>query len=91
MTNMPNISSQLDAFKALQENKLLIKKELNASKAQLRSKVQKIIAPVPDARKKTMLISRLVSNGFAIYEGIRLGLSVISAFRSLFGKKRRRF
>jgi len=32
MTDMPNISSQIDALKALQENKQQIKKELNASK-----------------------------------------------------------
>ncbi|MBQ9525469.1 MAG: hypothetical protein IJR69_10195 [Bacteroidaceae bacterium] len=86
---MTNISSQLDAFKALQERKLQIKKELDASKFQLRSKVQNFIAPLPDTHKKTTRITRLVSNGIAIYEGIRLGLSVISAFQSLFGKKRR--
>lgn len=91
MTNMPNISSQIDALKALHESKLQIKKELNASKDRLRSKVQNIIAPLPDAHKKTTRISRIVSNGLAIYEGIRLGVSVISAFRSLFGKRRRRY
>ena len=88
---MTNISSQLDAFKALQERKLQIRKELNASKVQFRSKVQGFITPLPDTHKKTTRISQLVSNGFAIYEGIRLGVSFISACRSLFGRKRRRF
>lgn len=92
MTNTPNISSQNDALKALRESKLQIRKELKASKKQLRSKMQHFIAPAPDAHKKTVRISRLISNGFAIYEGVRLGVSVISAFRSLFGgKSRRRF
>ena len=91
MTNLPNISSQIDAFKALRESKQQIRKEINASKNQLRSKIQNVIAPLPDARKQTTRISRLVGNGLAIYEGIRLGISVISAFRSLFGRKRRRF
>jgi hypothetical protein len=88
---MPNISSQIDALKALQENKQQIKKELNASKDRLRGKIQSIISPSSDSRKKTTRISQLVSNGFAIYEGIRLGISIFSAFRSLFGKKRRRY
>ncbi|MCR4593134.1 MAG: hypothetical protein K5672_08295 [Bacteroidaceae bacterium] len=91
MTDMPNISSQIDALKALQENKQQIKKELNASKDRLRGKIQSIISPSSDSRKKTTRISQLVSNGFAIYEGIRLGISIFSAFRSLFGKKRRRY
>jgi len=90
MTSTPNISSQLDALKALQENKQQIRRELNVSKAKLKGKVQDFIAPSPDAHKRTTRISRLVSNGFAIYEGIRLGFSVISAFQSLFGRKRRR-
>jgi hypothetical protein len=91
MTDMPNISSQIDALKALQENKQQIKKELNASKDRLRGKIQSIISPSSDSRKKTTRISQLVSNGFAIYEGIRLGISIFSAFRSLFGKKCRRY
>ncbi|MBO7067293.1 MAG: hypothetical protein J6W52_01230 [Bacteroidaceae bacterium] len=91
MTNTPNISSQIDAFKALRESKLQVQKELNTSKKQLQGKIQNFFAPLPEARKNTTRISRLVSNGLAIYEGIRLGASIISAFRSIFGRKRRRF
>ena len=90
MTNLPPISSQLDALKALRESKLQLKRELNASKASLQEKVQNIVAPLPNTRKKATQVSRLVSNGFAIYEGVRLGYSIISAFRSIFGKRRRR-
>ena len=90
MTSTPNISSQLDPLKALHESKLQIRRELNDSKAKLKGKVQEFIAPASDAHKKTTSISRLVSSGIAIYEGIRLGVSVIFAFQSLFGRKRRR-
>jgi len=90
MTNLPPISSQLDALKALRESKLQLKRELNASKASLQEKVQNIVAPLPNTRKKATQVSRLVSNGFAIYEGVRLGYSIISAFRAIFGKRRRR-
>lgn len=86
---MTDISSQPDVLKALQERKLQIKKELNAFKIQLKGKVQNFITPPPESHSKTARISQLVSNGIAIYEGIRLGASFISAFRSLFGSKKR--
>ena len=91
MTNSSQISSQIDALKALRESKLQVRKELRASKANIMYKVQGIISPAKETRKNTNNISRLVSNGFAIYEGLRLGISIISAFRSLFAKRRRRF
>lgn len=87
---MISISSQHDVFKALQEKKSQTRKELKASRFRLQNKVQSFIAPLPDTHRKTTQISRIVSNGFAIYEGIRLGLSFISAFQSIFGRKRRR-
>ena len=91
MTNTSQISSQIDALKALHESKMQVKKELKVSKANIKYKVQGIISPAKTTKRNASSISRLVSNGFAIYEGIRLGLSVISAFRSLFGRRRRRY
>ena len=87
---MISISSQYDAFKALQEIKSQTRKELKVSRIRLQSKVQNFIAPIPDTHRKTTQISRIVSNGFAIYEGLRLGISFISAFRSIFARKRKR-
>ena len=91
MIDTSHISSQIDALKALHESKLQVKRELKVSKANIQYKVQGIISPAKSTRQNTNQISRLVSNGFAIYEGLRLGVSIISAFRSLFGKKRRRY
>jgi hypothetical protein len=90
MTNTSQISSQIDALNALHESKLQIKKELKASKANIMYKVHGIISPAKSGKQNSNSISQLVSNGFAIYEGVRLGLSVLSAFRSLFGRRRRR-
>jgi hypothetical protein len=90
MNNTPSISSQIDALKALHESKMQVKKELKVSKANIKYKVQGIISPAKTAKKNTTRIGQLVSNGLAIYEGVRLGLSIISAFRSIFGRKRRR-
>ena len=90
MNKTSHISSQIDALKALRENKLQIKKELNASKANIKYKGQGIISPAKTVKKNTTRIGQLVSNGIAIYEGIRLSMSIISACRSLFGRKRRR-
>lgn len=90
MNDTLHISSQIDALKALRESKLQVKKELKASRANIKYKVQGIISPAKTVKRNTTRIGQLVSNGLAIYEGIRLGMSVISAFRSLFGRRRRR-
>lgn len=90
MNDTFHISSQIDALKALRESKLQVKKELKASRANIKYKVQGIISPAKTVKRNTTRIGQLVSNGLAIYEGIRLGMSVISAFRSLFGRRRRR-
>lgn len=89
MNDTFHISSQIDALKALRESKLQVKKELKASRANIKYKVQGIISPAKTVKRNTTRIGQLVSNGLAIYEGIRLGMSVISAFRSLFGRRRR--
>lgn len=91
MKSTSHISSQIDALKALHESKLQVKKELNVSKANIKYKVQGIISPAKTVKKNTTRIGQLISNGLAIYEGLRLGMSIISAFRSLFGKKRHRY
>lgn len=90
MNSTQQISSQIDALQALRESKMQLRKELKASKANIKYKVQGIVSPAKSTKSHTSSISRLVSNGFAIYEGIRIGVSIISAFRSLFGRKRRR-
>jgi hypothetical protein len=89
MKNSSQISSQIDALKALRDSKLQVRKELKVSGANIKYKVQGIISPAKGDKQRNNSISRLVSNGFAIYEGIRIGISIISAFRSLFGKRRR--
>ena len=90
MTQTTPISSQIDALKALQESKQQIRKELKVSQANIKYKVQGIISPAKSSRQGKTRISQLVANGFAIYEGLRLGISIYTAFRSLFGSRRRR-
>ena len=45
---------------------------------------------MPKATSRAQSISRLVSNGFLIYNGIRVFSQVVSSVRSLFGFRRRR-
>ncbi|MBR3433656.1 MAG: hypothetical protein IKH05_08980 [Bacteroidaceae bacterium] len=90
MDNPASISSRIDVLQALRESKQQVRKELKASKANIKYKVQGIISPAKTVKKNTTRISQIVSNGLAIYEGIRLGMSIISAFRSLFGRRRYR-
>lgn len=91
MKRTSHISSQIDALKAMRESKEQLRKELKASKANIKYKVQGIISPAKTAKKNTTRIGQLVSNGLAIYEGVRLGMSIISAFRSLFGRRHRHY
>lgn len=87
---MNNISKQSDVLKALKENKVLVQQEIQESKTRISDKIHAMTEPVPRATNKVQGIGQIISNGMAIYEGIRIGISIISAFRTLFGKKKRR-
>jgi hypothetical protein len=45
---------------------------------------------MPKSASKAQVISRMVSNGVLIYNGIRIFANVVSTFRSIFGRRRRR-
>lgn len=87
---MNNTAQTRDALTLISRRKQLLSKEIEASRGRMSELMHEIVAPAPKARNKAQGISQLVSNGMAIYEGIRIGMSIISAFRTLFGKRRHR-
>ena len=59
----------------------------SASSQQVR--VNDIFKPLPQAENRIFTFSNLVSNGLAVYQGIRMGSSFVHAVLSLFRKKRK--
>lgn len=66
-----------------------LQEEIHASRARMSATLHEVVSPMPKTKSKAQGIGRLISNGMAIYEGMRIGMSIISAFRTLFGKRRR--
>lgn len=87
---MTTNANQTDALAAIRLSKQQINKDLRASRERMADILHEMTAPMPRATNKVQGIGQLVSNGMAIYEGLRIGLSIISAIRSLFGKRKRR-
>lgn len=87
---MTTNANQPDALAAIRLGKQQINKDLQASREKMADIIHEIASPMPRPRNKVQGIGQLVSNGMAIYEGLRIGLSIISAIRSLFGKRKRR-
>lgn len=86
---MSSIMQSPDILAALQQRKKVTARRLQASQ----QRVLDASATFTSSRKTAdgkPSISRLVSNGIAAYEGIRIFLNVFSAVRTLFGHRRRR-
>lgn len=89
MSNQP-FDNRQDVLLALKAEKEKVRKQLRLSRNRMSGTMHEVFGPVPATTNKVQGISRLVSNGMAIYEGLRIGASFIRATRSLFGGKRRR-
>lgn len=89
---MNSSTTPTDELAVLRMQKKQLRRELKASRKKISDISSGIFSPDSDsATGKAYGISKLMANGMAVYEGIRLGMNVLSAFRKLFGKKRRRF
>lgn len=88
--NSQAFDNQADILLALRGEKEKLRKELRSSKKRMSDNMHELFAPVPATTNKVQGISRMVSNGIAIYEGLRIGLSFIRATRGLFGVRRRK-
>lgn len=89
---MSSILNSPDILAALQQRKKLTEQKLQASRVHIMESANQFWSPLPKTTSRAQYISHLVSNGVIIYNGFRIFTSILSAFRSLFGsrKKRRR-
>ncbi|MCH5168363.1 MAG: hypothetical protein J1F27_01890 [Prevotellaceae bacterium] len=86
---MSSILQSPDILAALRQKKKNTARRLKES----RLRVQEAAGDFTSSRKSasgTHGVTRLISNGIAAYEGIRLFMSVYSAVRVFFGFRRRR-
>ncbi len=87
---MSSLLNSPDILTALQQKKRATERKLKASRLQILESANQFWSPMPKATSRAQSISRLVSNGFLIYNGIRVFSQVVSSVRSLFGFRRRR-
>lgn len=78
-----------DALSALGIHKSHLKEQIQTSKDKMYDMVCGMVAPVPKTTNRIQGVGQIVSNVLAIYEGVRIGLGVITAIRGTFRRKRR--
>lgn len=67
-----------------------IRDELKESRTRMSDNFNSLLSPMQEPANRVESLSSWLSRGFAAYEGLRLGISVIRAFTGIFGRKRRR-
>lgn len=67
-----------------------ISEELKESRTRMSDNFHTLLNPMNEPTNRVESVSNWLSRGFAAYEGLRLGISVIRAFTNIFGRKRRR-
>ena len=89
MNKADRIAGQIDALQALREEKSRIRRRINEAGAEISHTTTDIFKPLPQAENRFFTFSNLVSNGLAVYQGIRMGSSFVHAVMGLFRKRRR--
>ncbi len=87
MNKAESIAGQIDALAALREEKAQVKLRINASSQRLGLIVQRITDPIPSTTS-VFSMGSLVSNGIAIYQGVRLGTRLLRSITSIFRRKK---
>lgn len=82
------ITRQMDALQALRDEKTRTLKQIKASEAAITRTTAEIFRPLPQAENRIFSFGNLMSNGLAVYQGIRMGSSMVRALLTLFKKKR---
>lgn len=67
-----------------------VNEQLRDSRARMSENFNQLLNPNDKSVDKVENMSNWISRGFAVYEGLRIGLSVVRAFGNIFGHKRRR-
>lgn len=88
---MSNILNSPDILATLRQRKMVTGRKLKASRTRIQKEAGQLWSPVPKATSRAQNISRLVSNGYALYNGFRIFFSVFSAARTLFGSNKRHY
>ncbi|MGN0233077.1 MAG: hypothetical protein ACI4B5_01480 [Bacteroidaceae bacterium] len=87
---MSRLSASPDVLTSIRKQKRKLRQEIVASQALIKDSAHALVSPVTHISRKGHSVSKFVSRGVAIFEGIRIGLRIIRATRSLFGKRKRR-
>lgn len=87
MNKPEQIAGQIDALSALRAEKAQVKGRIDASARRITRLGQQILSPVPATATGLFSMGSLVSNGLAIYQGIRMGSRLFRAVTSLFRRK----
>ena len=87
---MSSILNSPDILAALQQRKRATGRKLKASGQRIKDTANLFWSPMPKTASRAQHISRFVSNGVLIYNGIRIFASVYSTMRTLFGHRKRR-
>lgn len=67
-----------------------VAEELKESRTRMSGNFQQLMGNSKRPSSRVEQVSSWMGRGFAIYEGVRIGLSVMRAFSNVFGRKRRR-
>lgn len=78
-----------DELLALREEKEVLRKKIRASRNKMSKTTHAIFAPIPKTKSKVEGVSHLVGNGLVIWNGVKIGISLVTAVRSMFGHRRR--
>lgn len=87
MNKAETIAGQIDALAALREEKAKVRLRIKASNKRLSEIAQRIADPIPSASSVCSMGS-WVSNGIAIYQGVRLGTRLLRSITSIFRRRR---
>ncbi len=87
MNKSEQIAGQIDALSALRAEKAQVKSRLDASARRINQLGRQILSPVPATATSLFSMGSLVSNGFAIYQGFRMGSRMLKAVTSIFRRK----
>jgi len=68
-----------------------VTEQLHQSRTRMNDNFQQLLHTNQKPANRVEAVSNFASRAFAIYEGMRIGISAMRAFTSIFGRRRRRY
>ena len=87
---MSRLSASPDVLRSIRKQKSMLRKEITTSQTLITAHARSLMSPVTRMSRQGHSVSQFIARGMAIFEGVRIGLKVVRAARSLFGHKKRR-